>query len=314
MNYQVDYYKILGITKKATKTEIKIAYRKLAMLHHPDRNLDDPDAEIRFKKISEAYSVLSNSFKRTDYDYSYSRYHEQNNSNHYQQQNSKKEEKKNQKKEETSQKEYSNENKQKSTYSYQSSNQDEDYIEPEFYNQPPVFIVTLNFWESVIGCDKNIEIIINKKRYYINHQFPPGVLDHQEYFTIVHDTQICLKVYIEPNKYYLRDNLDVYIHIDIPLSKAILGGNMNLPHWYLNECLLRIPEGTQNGDKLRISNAGIKRDMFIGDLYVIVNVKIPKRLTEKQRAAIENFAKVEDENPTIFQFLKDSWKNFINKK
>src|SRR4051812_49580502 len=63
-----DYYKVLGVDKKAGQEEIKKAYRKLARRYHPDRNPGDPKAEERFKEISEAYDVLSDPDKRKKYD------------------------------------------------------------------------------------------------------------------------------------------------------------------------------------------------------------------------------------------------------
>ncbi|KAB5516911.1 small glutamine-rich tetratricopeptide repeat-containing protein A [Coniochaeta sp. 2T2.1] len=63
-----DYYKILGVSKDADDNQIKKAYRKLAIVHHPDKNPDDKDAEARFKDISEAYETLSDSQKRARYD------------------------------------------------------------------------------------------------------------------------------------------------------------------------------------------------------------------------------------------------------
>src|SRR5438445_5471586 len=63
-----DYYKTLGVDKKATAEEIKKAYRKLAREYHPDRNPDDKKAEARFKEISQAHDVLGDPEKRKQYD------------------------------------------------------------------------------------------------------------------------------------------------------------------------------------------------------------------------------------------------------
>lgn len=63
-----DYYKILGVSKNATKEEIKKAYKKLAKKYHPDLNKEDPDAEKKFKEINEAASILADDEKRSRYD------------------------------------------------------------------------------------------------------------------------------------------------------------------------------------------------------------------------------------------------------
>ena len=65
---QKDYYKILGVDKKASDIEIKKAYRKLALKYHPDQTKGDKSAEEKFKKISEAYAILSDQKKRKQYD------------------------------------------------------------------------------------------------------------------------------------------------------------------------------------------------------------------------------------------------------
>lgn len=63
-----DYYNILNVTKSASADEIKKSYRKLAIKWHPDKNQGDPKAEEQFKKISEAYDVLSDANKKAQYD------------------------------------------------------------------------------------------------------------------------------------------------------------------------------------------------------------------------------------------------------
>src|SRR3712207_6207947 len=65
---RTDYYKVLGVDKKASADDIKKAYRKLARQYHPDRNPGDAKAEERFKEISEAHDVLSDPDKRKKYD------------------------------------------------------------------------------------------------------------------------------------------------------------------------------------------------------------------------------------------------------
>jgi molecular chaperone DnaJ len=65
---QRDYYEVLGVTKDVTDAELKKAYRRLAMKHHPDRARDDAEAEAKFKEAKEAYEILSDADKRAAYD------------------------------------------------------------------------------------------------------------------------------------------------------------------------------------------------------------------------------------------------------
>src|SRR5258706_10633700 len=67
-NKKRDYYEVLGVNRDAAEEDIKKAYRKLAMKHHPDRNPDSKDAEERFKEAKEAYEMLSDAEKRRAYD------------------------------------------------------------------------------------------------------------------------------------------------------------------------------------------------------------------------------------------------------
>ena len=68
MSDKRDYYEVLGVARTASEEDLKKSYRKLALKYHPDRNQDNKEAEEKFKEISEAYSVLSDSEKRRKYD------------------------------------------------------------------------------------------------------------------------------------------------------------------------------------------------------------------------------------------------------
>ena len=63
-----DFYDILNVSKNASDSEIKSAYRKLAMKYHPDRNPDDKSAEKKFREVTEAYDILKDNQKRATYD------------------------------------------------------------------------------------------------------------------------------------------------------------------------------------------------------------------------------------------------------
>src|SRR5271166_4538131 len=67
-NAKRDYYEVLGVSRTVTEVELKSAYRKLALQYHPDRNPNNPDAEEKFKAVSEAYAVLADTDKRAVYD------------------------------------------------------------------------------------------------------------------------------------------------------------------------------------------------------------------------------------------------------
>ena len=68
MAQQQDYYETLGVDREASADEIKLAYRRMAMKFHPDRNRDKPESDAKFKACSEAYEVLSDPEKRSRYD------------------------------------------------------------------------------------------------------------------------------------------------------------------------------------------------------------------------------------------------------
>lgn len=303
----MDYYTILGISKSANQEDIKNAYRKLAMKHHPDRNQGNKEAEDRFKKINEAYATLSDVTKRRDYDrVNESTFNGFKNSHTH-----------------TNNQDFKN-----------TSFEDEDIDEmmKNFFNQKSPFsdifgqhfqqksqqrrayAVNLNFWEAIFGAEKQFEFMgDNNSRFSVRITFPPGLDDGTMLEVSINTGQkILLHISVTPDKNFTRDNLDLYASIDIPLSKVLLGGSIKFPHWE-KEYEIEIPAGTQQGQLLRLSNAGIKKDIFSGDLYLKCNIIIPKKLTKKQKEILGEYAKTEKENTSFFDGIKNSWSKFFNK-
>lgn len=295
----MDYYKVLGLTKEASIEDIKKAYRKLAMKHHPDRNKGDKDSEDEFKKINEAYATLSDTTKRKEYDMrsSFNGFHSHTNSHSSGFRNS----------------HFSEENVDDFMRDFFNRDSFSDIFGAHFNRK--VYAVTLNFWEAIFGTKKQFQIRDeNNNVANVIVQFPPGLDDGNEIEVHLEGgSKIYLNIRIIPDKNFTRDNLDLYTTIDIPLSKALLGGTIKFPHWE-KDFEINVPAGTQQGQLLRLSNAGIKKDIFSGDLYLKCNIVLPKKLTKKQKEILEEYAKTEKENTSFFDNLKASWSNFFKDK
>ena len=102
-----------------------------------------------------------------------------------------------------------------------------------------------------------------------------------------------LKIFIKPHPIFERRGDDLYLSKEIPFSVAVLGGTVEIPTLEGREVLLKVPPGSQSGKILRLSGKGIPHFSKVGrgDLYVELEVKVPKRLTKKQRELLENLQK-----------------------
>jgi len=113
-----------------------------------------------------------------------------------------------------------------------------------------------------------------------------------------------------------RDGNDVWCEIPVSFAKAAMGGSIQVPTLE-GKVKYEVPEGTQTGTVFRLKNKGIKnlRGSGKGDQYVRVKVEIPKKLTEKQKAALQEFAKEmgenqeKDEKKGFFGKVKDAFKD-----
>ena len=111
-----------------------------------------------------------------------------------------------------------------------------------------------------------------------------------------HAGDLYVFLYVDEHEYFQRDGNDIYLKLPISISQATLGCNPSIPTIH-GEQVLKIPAGTQSGQRFTLKSQGVKslRGGGNGDMHVIVEVEIPTRLTDRQKELMEEFAKIEQE-------------------
>jgi curved DNA-binding protein len=307
MNYK-DYYKILGVNKKADKKQIKSAYRKLAAQYHPDKNPDNKEAEEKFKTINEAYQVLKDDEKRKKYEAlgaNWERYEQTGfDSSQFQERNGKKGQ----------------------TFSFEgdpseffggSSSGFSDFFDMFFSGGGSTSSDPLEQMRSrgrrastQKGRDVEAEMEITLEQAYrggtrsfefngqkMRIKIKPGAYDGlrlkikgkgQQGLSggPKGDLYIRFKLMVHPK--FQRKNDDLILDEKIDLYTAILGGKINLPT--LNGSLyITIPKGSDSGKMLRLKGKGMPKygKSGHGDLIVRLKVELPKKLTEEEEKLFE---------------------------
>lgn len=280
MDYK-DYYKILGVGKTASQDEIKKAYRKLAKVYHPDKNPNNAEAERKFKDLTEAYEVLSDSENRKKYDELGANWRQSSNASGF------------------GGRSYSQ--------GFRQGRAAENHFS-DFFNQ---FFSGSSFGsQQEKGSDLEAELplsfdevmngterILRAKDEKLKIKIKPGAKDGQKIrikgkgghsrFGLRGDLYILIKV-PDTNGYRIEGN-NLYKSIDVDLYTAVLGGKTEvaLPNGTIS---LPIKAGTQGGSKLRLRGKGLpeynKPNVF-GDLYLEVQVKVPKSLSEREKEHFE---------------------------
>ncbi len=279
-----DFYETLGVSKNATKDDIKSAYRKQAMAWHPDKN-KSPDAEEKFKEINEAYEVLSNDQKRAAYDqfghaafdpsqgggnFGGNTYSQQSGPYHFTWQSG---------------------GGQGADFQFGGFSNPFDIFEQFFgmggasfggqaRRQVPTYKLQLTFLEAALGVEKEVEIDGKAKKIKI----PAGVDDGQR----IKFTNFNLYIDVLPDKIFRRDGNDVFVNQTITLTQAILGDVIEVPT--LTDTLkVRVKAGTQPGTLVRLRGKGIKNvtGYGVGDFYIRLNITIPSRLTSRQKDLVK---------------------------
>src|SRR3990167_9835919 len=281
-----DYYSLLGVSKSATPDEIKRAYRKLALEWHPDRNKSEGASE-KFKEINKAYEVLGDPKKKDMYDqYGEAAF-----------------------KPGVAGGGYPGGGQQGGqwgpfSYTYTTNGggggspfegvdfggfSDPFEIFEQFFgggfgrNQQrrPAYQISISFEDAVKGIEKKINIDGTSK----NIKIPAGVDDG----TQIRFSDFDLIVSVVPDKTFRRQGQDVYLKVALPLTKAILGGTIEVPTIEKKNIKVKVKSGTQSGSMLRLQEKGIPypQSNRKGDKYIVFEVEIPKNISKRQKELLE---------------------------
>lgn len=275
------YYEILNVDKQATQKEIKSAYRKMALKYHPDKN-KEKDAEAKFKEINKAYEVLSDEKKRQMYDQLGHQAYEQGGAraqsgaggpfggqggSYY----------------------YSNMGGQGINFDF--GDFDPYDIFEQFFGfrggtgggsrkRRSVFQMSLTFEEAIKGVEKKT-VIEGKER---SIKIPSGVADNMR----IRFDDFDIIVSVQPHPSIQRRGQDLYIEKRISFPQATLGDVINVSILGA-KVKLRVKAGTQPGKILRVGGKGVPypNSSKVGDLYVILQVEVPKSPSRKVKKLIE---------------------------
>lgn len=311
-----DYYQVLGVDKKAAADEIKKAYRKLAVKWHPDKNPNNKKAsEEKFKKISEAYAVLSDPEKRQQYDTFGS-------ADQFRQQ-------------------YSQEDifrgfdldeilrgfgfggargGGRTTFrtSRRGGPSAPDYDDPfaslfgstgggrQYANMPQKgqdaeYNLSISLEESVFGTDKKISFQLENRIEDINVKIPPGVSTGKKLrlpgkglsgYNGGHSGDLYLNINVLPHPIFARDGNDLYVEKTIKFTQAALGTTIDIPTLDGSTKRLKISPGTQNNTKIRMNGYGVPglKGGGKGDQFVKINIEVPIKLSDRQLKLIKQLS------------------------
>jgi curved DNA-binding protein len=305
-----DYYKILGVSKSASPEQIKKAYRKLALQYHPDRNKGDKASEAKFKEISEAYAVLSDSEKRKQYDMfgaeGFGRRFSQEDifrdfdfgsifrefgfgggrgQNMFSQMFG---------------------GMGGSQFTGRGSPFDFSYDDLHTRSQPVkgqdlVYELSLTLEDVVTTTKKVISYQVDGRQETVSVKVPAGISTGKKlrlqgkgqrspHGGLNGDLYIHVKVLDHP--LFKRDGDDLLLTQEIRFTDALSGTEIEVPTIDKKTLKLKIPPGTQSNARFRLKGYGMPRmnTSGRGDALVQVTIAVPKKISKKQKDLIKDMA------------------------
>ena len=322
-----DYYQVLGVPRSASDKEIRKAYRRLARQHHPDVNPGDKAAETRFKEINGAYEVLSDAEKRRKYD----RYGDQ------WQYADQIEQAQRQSAGRWSfgrggtfdlgdinlggdlgdlfQGIFRGSRRRPGRQRGRDVQQPVDVTLEEAY-QGTARVLQMEREEPCATCGGQGQVagalchvcrgagaVVKPRRLEV--KIPPGVREGSRVRVAgeggvgpAGTGDLYLVVSVRPHERFERRGDDLYTEVDVPLTDAVLGGEVQVPTMTAR-VMLKLPPLTQNGRSFRLNGLGMPRlgGSGKGDLYARVKVALPQELSPEQRELFEKLRAMQKAGP-----------------
>ena len=309
-----NYYKTLGVSRQATPKELKKTYRSLAIKYHPDKNKDDKGAEEKFKKISEAYAVLSDPEKRKQYDtFGHAGFQQQyskedifrgfNPGDWFKEFG------------------FGNENIFSKTFSsrqgfsqqsFGSAGDGMDDIFGGFGRQSqrgPVqrrgdnisYDLHVSLAESIFGAERLVAFNKDDGVAKITVKIPPGIQSGKKLRLAGkgHPSpdggppgDLLVAIHVTPHPEIKREGYNLVRDVNILPSEAILGTTVKVETLDGSVLNLKVPPGTKSHTRLRVKGYGVPRSKGggRGDLFARLIINFPETLTERQKELLKALA------------------------
>jgi len=295
--YEKDFYKILGVDKKASADEIKKKYRSLARDLHPDKNQGNTALEERFKAVSEAYDILSDSKKRAEYDEARSMFERG---------------------------------------GFRAPTGGGQYQGGDFSdifgggNPQDIFAnlfggggrrgprkgsdlqteSTITFKESVFGTTLDLKLNTDGNGpQSISARVPAGVNDGAKIRVKGKGApgeagpgDLFIQLHVKPHAIFSRKGENLILTLPVTFAEAALGADIKVPTLSGDDVTVRLAAGTPTGRVLRVKGRGIKKGAIVGDLLVTIEVQVPRRVEGKAIDAIKAFAEATAEEDVRAEF------------
>jgi len=287
--YEKDFYKILGVGKNATNDEIKKKYRSLARELHPDKTKGDLAMEEKFKAVSEAYDILSDSKKRAEYDEARSLF-ERGGFRAPQ----------------------GGQNFQGGDFSdiFGGGNPQDIFsnlfgggarrgprkgqdlqTESSITFKEAAFGTTLELRLSTDGGpSQNITARVpagvnDGAKIRVKGKGAPGEAGPGDLFILLH---------VKPHTIFSRKGENILLNLPVTFVEATLGADIKVPTLSGDDVTVRIAPGTPNGRTLRVKGRGVTKGSTTGDLLVTIDVQVPQKVEGKALDALKKFAEAID--------------------